>query len=92
MKKFIILIALLVLLPSPVFAGWQWVTPWPTAEGLIDWCALSPDVHIVLGRNGYILRTLDGGFTWTGTYGGEVARGLSAIFFVSPREESGVRA
>ena len=91
MKKLSIVIVLLVLFPSSVFAGWQWVNPRPTGEDILDWSVLSPDTHVLLGTNGFIMKTSDGGSTWTGHYAeGPLITELCAISFVNSNVGYGV--
>jgi photosystem II stability/assembly factor-like uncharacterized protein len=68
MKKLSLLIALLVMLPSPVLAQWQWVNPKPTGENLWGWSAVNDQVHVVWCQNNFVLKTTDGGVTWSGRY------------------------
>ncbi|HVO82832.1 MAG TPA: hypothetical protein VMU60_00255 [Syntrophobacteria bacterium] len=82
MKKAVILIAFLLMLPCPALAEWQWVSPRPTGEDLIDWSNPAPGLHIVLGTNGFIMKSYDDGSTWTGAYV-EGAQNLTAIFFLN---------
>jgi len=82
MKKLSLLIALLVMLPSPVLAQWQWVNPKPTGENILDWSVVNPQVHVALGEKGFILKTVDGGQSWAGQYA-EEAHNLRAISFAS---------
>ena len=91
MKKLSIVIALLVLFPCPVLAGWQWVNPKPTGEDILGWSVLSSDTHIVLGTNGFIMKTSDSGSTWTGHYAeGPSVTEICAISFVSSNVGYGV--
>ncbi|MCB0712128.1 MAG: T9SS type A sorting domain-containing protein [Ignavibacteriae bacterium] len=44
---------------------WEWLHPYPVSFALTDAAVLSDSVMVVVGYNGSILRTVDGGDTWS---------------------------
>jgi len=82
--------SLLALLAVPLAAvaagtghsGWNWSTPTPQGHDLTD-VAFSGDTGYAVGAFGTMLRSTDGGATWTGLASGTTAR-LAGVRQVSP--------
>ncbi len=64
MKKISIL-TLLILFSITAFGQWQWQMPKPTGAALMDVGSFSPDVVFMVGLNGTIIKTSDGGNSFT---------------------------
>src|SRR5215470_11506826 len=69
--------------PCTAFAqsGWVWQNPYPTANSLTGVAVLSPQIFVAVGDSGSILRTTDGGETWTFQPSG-TDRNLVGVSFV----------
>lgn len=67
MKKALLFISI-ILLPLSVQAqnsDWSVYAPWPQGNSLNSVCALSENTAVAVGENASILKTTDGGVTWT---------------------------
>src|SRR6516162_5102963 len=61
-------------------SGWSWLNPQPTGAQLVAAAALDGNNVVVVGNFGAILRTRDGGATWTQQPSGTAAT-LNAVSF-----------
>jgi photosystem II stability/assembly factor-like uncharacterized protein len=64
-------------------SGWSWLNPQPTGGQLIAGAALDGNNVVVAGNFGAILRSRDGGATWTQQPSGTTAT-LNAVCFTDP--------
>ncbi|NOX86696.1 MAG: T9SS type A sorting domain-containing protein, partial [Chlorobi bacterium] len=56
---------LVFLIVIPVFAQWEWQMPRPTGAALTDVGSFAPDAVFMVGLNGTIIKTTDGGNSFT---------------------------
>lgn len=78
------LLAILGLRSPDVSAqtGWYWQNPLPQGNDLFGVSAISPSVVVAVGANGTIIRTPDGGSTWTVRHRvGDVSTSLKSVSF-----------
>jgi photosystem II stability/assembly factor-like uncharacterized protein len=77
------LVFLNILLITFIFSQeWQWLHPSPTGVNLKGIWFFNPEVGIVCGDAGVILKTTDGGQTWT-KINSQTYRNLNDIYFVN---------
>ncbi|MBL0174875.1 MAG: choice-of-anchor D domain-containing protein [Ignavibacteria bacterium] len=65
MKQLRLSLLLLLAYTVPVSAQWQWLNPLPEGNEFFDATFASPTAGWVVGGNGAIIQTKDGGVTWT---------------------------
>jgi photosystem II stability/assembly factor-like uncharacterized protein len=70
MNRIMILLITLCLFNSSDAQGWQWLNPLPTNSTLYSTSFTSKDTGFIVGENGTILKTNDGGSHWTNQYSG----------------------
>jgi photosystem II stability/assembly factor-like uncharacterized protein len=83
LSVFILAISLLPMLSQPLLAQWQWLNPLPEGNELLDATFLDAQRGWIVGGNGALMRTTDGGASWTSQ--GNILRttpflGLSIVF------------
>ena len=64
MKKLFFLVCLL-LISTIAFSQWTWQNPLPQGTSLKSICFTSADIGFAVGDYGTILKTINGGTTWT---------------------------
>lgn len=70
MKNFILLILVSYCGTSQLTAqdGWFLQNPFPTTYHLYDISVIDPNIVVMVGEQGSILRTNDGGYSWQTQY------------------------
>src|SRR5512135_369662 len=63
--RHILIPLLLILLSFPGRAQWHWLNPLPEGNEFFDMTFVTADKGWVVGGNGAIMTTTDGGNTWT---------------------------
>ncbi len=86
MKNVIILISIIFsMVSAKAQSEWQMLTPSPTVNTLIGDYFLSEDTGWVVGHEGFIMHTTDGGTTWE-TQHQNSNQSLWSIFFIDDSE------
>lgn len=82
--KFISLVFLLSL-PLNLYSqnGWYWTNQSPITNNLFDICFANDMTGYIVGNNGVVLKTIDGGYSWSPKAGGG-GIWLYSVFFTSP--------
>ena len=68
MKQLITLLSLVFLLNQAEAQDWQWLNPKPQANTLNSITFTDPDTGFAVGNSGAIVKTTDGGNTWTSAF------------------------
>ncbi len=81
-KRMIILVMLVLALIAPkINAQWSWQNPTPTGNGLTDIHVFNSSTAIVVGAVGTVLKTTNGGTSWTSQTSG-ITSDLNSVHFV----------
>jgi photosystem II stability/assembly factor-like uncharacterized protein len=86
LARITLLIALLGLTAMPALADlgdWQWVNPSPSGHTLNDVVILDGGTAVAVGEAGAVVRSVDGGLTWSLTYVPEAVGSLWSVGFSS---------
>jgi photosystem II stability/assembly factor-like uncharacterized protein len=83
MKRLILAFFVCVLLYDNSFAQWYWVNPFPQGNDLKDIWIFDQNNSIVVGDYGTILKTSDGGKTWSIKYNVlNINTDINSLFFI----------
>ncbi|MCB2203423.1 choice-of-anchor D domain-containing protein [bacterium] len=63
--KRIIIILLFLFCTAPAYAQWEWLNPLPEGNEFYDATFVSPQIGWIVGGNGSLMKTVDGGAHWT---------------------------
>lgn len=88
MKKFKLyhLVLIIIFIPLISYAQWEWLNPLPNNNSFKSCYFVNNDVGYISGELGIILKTSDGGITWSQLSIG-TANSLFSIYF--PKTETG---
>ncbi len=65
MKRFSAFLFIAFLMAGPLQAQWQWLNPLPEGNEFFDATFIDGSTGWIIGGNGSLLKTTDGGLTWT---------------------------
>ncbi len=65
MKHALRICSLILLVVIPVHSQWNWLNPLPEGNEFFDAAFISPDSGWVIGGNGAVIRTINGGVSWS---------------------------